>query len=95
MDVAEDDAYFGALGARMATATPEAVMTVAVGRNLEAMLQGRLDPLEVFFNTPVLDALARHGDEAGAPRFGRYDFTDISTSSSTAWTPPSSPASSA
>ncbi|KAK7733693.1 putative PKS/NRPS-like protein biosynthetic cluster [Cytospora paraplurivora] len=126
--LAEDDEFFADLESEMEVSTPEAIMTVTVGRNLREMLQGTLDPLEVFFNTPILenvyargtgsqlgysyivnyidnmahknsgisilevgagtggatvpilDVLTRHGDGEGAPRFEKYDFTDISPS---------------
>lgn len=125
-ELAEDDDYFYALEAKLANSTPEAIMTVAVGKVLAECLHGKIDPLEVFFKdalmdkvyshgtgaelgysyvvtyidhiahknsditvlevgagtggatVPMLEALCRHGEGEGAPRFERYDFTDLS-----------------
>lgn len=125
-ELAENDDYFYALEAKLANSTPEAIMTVAVGKVLAECLQGKIDPLEVFFKdalmdkvyshgtgaelgysyvvtyidhiahknsditilevgagtggatVPMLEALCRHGEGEGAPRFERYDFTDLS-----------------
>lgn len=47
---AEDDAYFKGLEARMEFASPEATLTVAVGRAMEQILDGEVDPLQVLFH---------------------------------------------
>ena len=49
-ELAEDDAYFKDLEKKMEFASPEATLTVAVGRSLIPILDGEIDPLQVLFH---------------------------------------------
>lgn len=49
-ELAEDDFYFKDLEERMEFASPEATLTVAVGRSLTPILDGEIDPLQVLFH---------------------------------------------
>ncbi|KAJ5595529.1 uncharacterized protein N7459_001737 [Penicillium hispanicum] len=62
--LAEDDIYFAQLEQKLQDSTPEAKMSVTVGRVLGPILQGAADPLEILFKDSHMENVYRHGTGA-------------------------------
>lgn len=73
-ELAEDDTYFKDLEERMKFASPEATLTVAVGRSLTPILDGDIDPLQVIFHEKRAENVYRAatGAEISYARLSRY-----------------------
>ncbi|OTB06091.1 hypothetical protein M426DRAFT_55767 [Hypoxylon sp. CI-4A] len=60
----EDDAAFAKLEAKLENSSPEAKLSVVVGRALPDILCGKADPLEIFFTNSLMEDVYSHGTGA-------------------------------
>lgn len=59
--IADDDVAFAKLEAKLENSSPEAKISVIVGRALPDILSGKVDPLELLFSGSLAEDVYRHG----------------------------------